>query len=157
MRLFLASAPYDWTAVLKLVQSAFAYMEGRIDPPSSMHRLTTEVIAKQAETGEVWMIEDQETPVACVFLTRKPHALYIGKLAVALTHRNRGLARQLLENAAIRAQELGFDRLELETRIELIENHELFARLGFVRTGINAHTGYARPTSITMQKNLSNS
>ena len=33
-----AVAPYDWPALLALIQAAFAGMDGRIDPPSSMHR-----------------------------------------------------------------------------------------------------------------------
>ncbi len=76
-----ASDPYDWAALLDLIRRAFAGMEGRIDPPSSMHALTPESIAAQARSGEVWVIG--APPVACVFLTPKPGALYLGKLAVA--------------------------------------------------------------------------
>lgn len=42
--------------------------------------------------------------------------------------------------------------LELETRIELLENHATFAALGFVRVTESAHPGFSRPTSITMRK-----
>ena len=30
----------DWAGLLRLLEEAFASMEGRIDPPSSVHRLT---------------------------------------------------------------------------------------------------------------------
>ncbi len=76
-----ALAPYDWPALLALIRAEFSGMEGRIDPPSSMHRLTAETIAEQATKAEVWVIGTP--PRACVFLTPKADALYIGKLAVA--------------------------------------------------------------------------
>jgi phosphinothricin acetyltransferase len=41
--------------------------------------------------------------------------------------------------------------LELETRIELTENHATFARMGFIKTAETAHPGYERPTSIKMR------
>ncbi len=52
------------------------------------------------------------------------------------------------------ARQTGHAVLELETRIELTENHDTFAALGFVKTGEHAHDGYDRPTFITMRKRL---
>ncbi len=60
----------------------------------------------------------------------------------------------MVEKASERAVALGLPLLELEVRIELVENHVLFARLGFVKTAENAHAGYNRPTSITMQRGV---
>jgi len=151
---FRAQNPYPWDKVLKLIQTSFAYMETRIDPPSSMHRLTVGTIAEQSDTGEIWVIEHDNNPIACIFLTPKPHALYLGKLAVLDTYCGQGLARQLVRRAETRALALGFTTLELETRIELAENHRTFEKTGFHKTDETAHDGYTRPTSITMQKEL---
>jgi len=93
-------------------------------------------------------------PVAVVFLTVKPGRLYLGKLAVDASMRGQGLARRLVAQAETRARILGLPVVELETRVELVENHATFARLGFAKTGETAHPGYDRPTSITMQKRL---
>ncbi|GHD98926.1 hypothetical protein U879_20630 [Defluviimonas sp. 20V17] len=149
-----AIPPYDWQALLRLIQTNFAYMEGRIDPPSSMHRLTAGAIARKAEEGEIWVIEDDHHPVACVFLTPREGALYIGKLTVATSHRGRGLARRLVEMAQTRAEALGLQLLELQSRIELVENHAAFASMGFELTGETAHPGFDRPTSLTFRKLL---
>lgn len=149
---FRAQDPFDWAALLTLIRAAFAGMEGRIDPPSSMHALTAEGIARQAAEGEVWVIG--APPVACMFLTPKPGRLYIGKLAVSDAHRGRGLARRLIELAEIRARALGLPLLELQTRIELVENHATFASLGFRQTGATAHPGFARPTSLTFARTV---
>lgn len=136
--------------ILALIRRSFAYMDGRIDPPSSMLRLDLEQVAAQCRTGEVWSIG---TPVrACMFLTLRPSALYLGKLAVDTAYRGRGFARRLVDLAADRAKTGGFDFIELQTRIELTENHEAFARLGFVKTGDSRHPGYDRATSITMRR-----
>lgn len=151
---FRVSDPYDWDALLSLIRSEFAFMQGQIDPPSSMHRLTVQDIARQATTGEVWVIEDGARPVACLFLTLKPGALYLGKLAVASAYRGQGLARLLVDTAADRARTLGLPVLELQTRIELVENHAAFAAMGFAKTGETAHEGYDHPTSITMHKKV---
>jgi ribosomal protein S18 acetylase RimI-like enzyme len=147
-----AAEPFDWAGLLALIQRAFKGMEGRIDPPSSLHRLTTEGIAEQARTGEVWVIGD---PVAaCVFLTVKPGRLYLGKLAVEPAQQGRGYGKALVRLAETRCAALGLPLLELETRVELVENHAVFRKLGFVETGRKAHAGFDRPTSITFAKTL---
>lgn len=137
-------------AILDLIRRCFASMEGRIDPPSSMHRLTAETIAQHCRDGEVWIISTP--PVACVFLTPKADCLYLGKLAVDAAWRGQGLAALLVDHAMDRARALGLNAVELQVRVELVENHRAFAKMGFVKTGETAHPGYDRPTSITMQR-----
>ncbi len=147
-----ATAPYDWASLLRLITTAFAGMEGRIDPPSSIERLTVEDIARQAETGEIWVIG--APAFACIFLTRRPGCLYLGKIAVATAQRNRGHTRALINVAERRARALGLPVLELQSRVELIENHAAFAALGFQQVALTAHEGFDRPTAITFRKVL---
>jgi GNAT superfamily N-acetyltransferase len=142
--------PYDWPALLSLLHRAFASMDGIIDPPSSLHILTADGIAEQARKGEVWVIG--QPALACLFLTPKPGALYLGKLAVDPAHQGQGHARELVENAAQRARALGLPALELQTRIELTANHAAFRRMGFVNTAATAHPGYSRPTTLTFRR-----
>jgi N-acetylglutamate synthase-like GNAT family acetyltransferase len=137
-------------AILDLIRRCFASMEGRIDPPSSMHRLTAEGIAQHCRDGEVWIIGTP--PVACVFLTPKADCLYLGKLAVDAAWRGQGLAARLVDQAMASARAHGLKSVELQVRVELVENHRAFAKLGFVKTAETAHPGYDRPTSITMQR-----
>lgn len=146
-----ADSPY-LADILALLRRAFAYMDGRIDPPSSLHHLSVEQIAKQCDSGEVWGVG--QPPRACIFFTVKEPALYLGKFAISKELRGQGLARKFIELAERRATALGLSYLELETRIELTENHHAFAALGFVKTGETSHDGYDRVTSILMQKRL---
>lgn len=138
--------------ILDLVQRSFAYMEPRINPPSSMYRLTTAAIQEQCLSGEVWTIGEQ--PDACVFLTDKEDCLYIGKLAVCENRRGQGYAKKLIELAAGRARCKGLPALELNTRIELVENHQTFQRLGFAKIADGRHEGFSKPTYIVMRKPL---
>ena len=134
--------------VLDLIRRGFAGMDGRIDPPSSMHRLT--VADLSAPTHEVWAIG--MPPRACVVLTPRSDTLYLGKLAVADHARGHGLARVLVEHAIERASALGLPSVTLQVRVELIENHATFARLGFAEVARTAHPGYDRPTSVTFRR-----
>ena len=135
-------------AVLGLIRRAFAEMEGRIDPPSSMHRLT--VADLSAPTCEVWVIG--APPAACVLLTPRADTLYLGKLAVAPAHRRRRLARRLVDMACDRARALGLASVTLQVRVELEGNQRAFARMGFAEVGRTAHPGFDRPTSITLAR-----
>jgi len=147
-----ARAPYDWSAILRLIQTEFSAMDGRIDPPSSMLSLTASAIAEQALRGEVWVTGSP--PLACMILTPKPHALYIGKLAVARSHRGKGLARALIDTAAMRARALGLPVLELQTRVELVENHATFRAMGFAEVGRSSHPGFDRITTLNFQRRV---
>ena len=142
----------DFGPVLRLIRAAFAGMEGRIDPPSSMHGLSEAALAAMARAGEVWVIG--VPVVACVVLTPQAGHLYLGKLAVAEGWRGRGLARVLVDLACARAAEWGLPAVQLQTRVELVENHAVFAALGFVEVARTAHAGYDRPTSVTFRKDV---
>lgn len=139
-------------AVLDLMRTSFAYLDTRIDPPSSIHNLTLEKLTEAATRSEIWVIGDK--PKACVILTRRPESLYLSKLAVAEAARGQGFARRLVQQALERAREMGLPSVTLQTRVELEENHAAFARLGFEEMCRTAHPGYDRPTSITFERKV---
>ncbi len=145
----LAQDPCNWQAILALIARAFAGMDGRIDPPSTLQSLTVEGLRT---ASEVWVIG--APPVACVILTPRSGALYLGKLAVDPAMQGRGLGRRLVAQAEVRARALGLAVLELQTRVELVENHAIFTRMGFRKVAETAHTGYARSTAFTYHKRL---
>jgi N-acetylglutamate synthase-like GNAT family acetyltransferase len=140
-----------WKAVRTLIQDAFAYMEARIDPPSSAQRLTPQSMAADAAKGALLLAERAGVLVGCVFVRPKEDALYVGKLAVRPGLQGGGIGKALVTAARAEARMRALKTLELQTRIELTENHAAFARMGFVKTAETAHPGYERPTSITMR------
>ncbi|MDJ0826236.1 MAG: GNAT family N-acetyltransferase [Rhodobacter sp.] len=134
MRLTRADVNTDWPAVRQLLQDAFAYMERRLGHPARAAQVSAGDLATEANTGTVFLIFDGTRPVACLFCRRSrdhPDALYLGKLAVAASHRGRGLARDLVEAATQTAEAQGFSALTLDTGTAFPELLSLFQTLGF--------------------------
>jgi GNAT superfamily N-acetyltransferase len=140
--------------LLALIRRAFAYMDGVIDPPSSVQRLTLDSLKAKAGKEIAFAAYDEALLIGCVFVELKDGSAYVGKLAVDPAHQMGGIGRLLMEAAEAEARRVGLPALELQTRIELTGNHEAFARLGFRETERTAHPGFDRPTSITMRKAL---
>ena len=144
----------DWAGLLALLHAAFAYQHDRIDPPSSLHALNAELLAEKAMSEHLLIAVEGDALIACAFAKPQPGHLYIGKVAVSPHRQGEGIGRLLMQAAQELALQKGLAALELETRIELHENHRTFAALGFARIAENAHAGYNRTTSIRMRKRL---
>lgn len=142
----------DWAALHTLLVTCFSFMEGRIDPPSSLSEMTPESLREKAAAETLVTIRQGGRLVACGYLKDTGRSVYLGKLAVHPDHRGRGLLRRIVAEAEAMARTLGRPALELGTRVELTENHATFARLGFREVGRTAHPGYDRPTSVTMAR-----
>lgn len=142
----------DWPGLLRLLQTSFAYMDGRIDPPSSLHRLDEPALQAKARDEHLIVARDAGRLVGCAFADVRADVIYVGKLAVAADVRGRGIARALIDAADDLARRFGKPRLELQTRVELVENQRTFEALGFRKVAETAHAGFDRPTSITMQR-----
>lgn len=143
----------DAEAVAALIREAFSQLPAAIDPPSGALRETAASIAAHLETGGGAVV-DEDGPVACVLWAERDGGLYIGRLAVAPAWRGRGLAGRLVEAAAAEARRRSLPRLRLGVRLALEGNRQTFARLGFVEVGLRSHEGYARPTSVDMERIL---
>lgn len=141
----------DWAGLLALIRAAFAGMEGRIDPPSSLTRMDAEALAAKAEAETLLLAWEEGRLAGCLFAERR-EVLYVGKMAVAPGLQGRGIGRALMAAAEGLAREAGLPALELQTRVELTDNHRAFGRMGFARVGETAHPGFSRPTSLTFRK-----
>jgi GNAT superfamily N-acetyltransferase len=142
----------DWEQVRLLILDAFAYMGPRIDPPSSALQLTERSIQEDAQNSTLLLAYGAGDLVGCLFAHPKNDALYISKLAVRPSLQGIGIGRRLMEAARAEARLRGIDTLELQTRIELTENHAAFARMGFLKTAETAHEGFDRPTRIALTR-----
>jgi ribosomal protein S18 acetylase RimI-like enzyme len=143
-----------WEALLALIRAAFAPMDGVINPPSSVHRLTSQALRAKAQSETGFLAWAGDTIVGCTFIAEKADHFYLGKLAVLPAHQGRGVGRRLLEAVERYAVQADKPLIELQTRVELTANQSTFRALGFVETGRTAHPGFDRPTSVTMRKRL---
>ncbi|MFL6656233.1 MAG: GNAT family N-acetyltransferase [Sulfurifustis sp.] len=109
---------------------------------------------KARDEALILAFEDQRL-IGCAFASLREDCVYVSKLAVDTAVRRRGVARKMMQEAERFARANARPFVELETRIELIENHKTFAALGFSKVAESAHPGFDRPTSITMRKPVS--
>lgn len=149
-------APPDfdrWAALHRLLVLSFSGMEGRIDPPSSLTSLSASDLEQMSRTQVLLLgIGASGDPVACAYLRPEPDALYLGKVAIHPDLRGRGLLHHIIAAAEAEARRLGRNTLELETRIELIENHAAFSAAGFRQVAERAHPGFDHPTSLIFRR-----
>jgi ribosomal protein S18 acetylase RimI-like enzyme len=131
-----------------------ALLHARIDPPSSLHKMDTAALAAKAGAETLLLALAGERLLGCLFARPLGASLYVGKFAVAPDAQGQGIGRRLMHAAEVLAREHGLAGIELETRIELVENHATFQALGFRKIAEKSHPGYDRPTSITMHKHV---
>ena len=144
----------DWAGLHRLLTVCFSYMDGRVDPSSSLRSMTPDDPRRKAAEESLIVVFDGDELVACGFLTEADDSIYLGKLAVSSRFRRRGILRAMVEIAEDMANRQGRNWLELQTRIELTENHRTFEAHGFARVRETAHPGFAKPTSVTMRKRV---
>ena len=144
----------DWHALRAFVLNAFAYMDARIDPPSSIHRMDAKAFQQKALDETLVTANIEGKMIGCTFCRNEPEWLYVGKVAVDDKMRGRGVARKLIDHAFQMARKSDLLGLELETRIELVENHRTFERLGFIKEAEYCHDGFKNPTTILMRATL---
>jgi N-acetylglutamate synthase-like GNAT family acetyltransferase len=144
----------DWEGLRTLLREAYAYMAPRIDPPSSLLRMSAADLEAKAREETLILAFDDERLIGCAFAALRDDCVYVGRLAVDAACRRRGVAREIFAAAEALARAHAKRCLELETRIELVENHRTFAALGFAKVAEAAHPGFARPTMIVMRRPL---
>ena len=144
----------QWIKLLELLHAAFAYQNDRIDPPSSLHKLDAESLAQKAGEENLFLAVEDGELLGCAFARVNPSCVYVGKVAVWPARQGQGIGRLLMHAVEGFARGTGKPAMELDTRVELVENHKTFAAFGFVKTADRSHAGYTRTTFITMQKPL---
>jgi ribosomal protein S18 acetylase RimI-like enzyme len=144
----------DWDGLLQLLRAAFAYQEHRIDPPSSVYRLDARSLEEKSSQEHLFLASVASELAGCVFVDEQPRLLHVSKLAVWPQLQGRGIGRHLMRAVEVFARETGRTVLELETRVELTENHRTFESLGFSKVSEHAHGGYDHPTYIRMRRSL---
>jgi GNAT superfamily N-acetyltransferase len=146
-----------WSDLMALLHGAFAYMASRIDPPSSLTRMGVDDLRGKAQEENLIVAFEGTELVGCAFAALRDDCVYVGKIAVAESARRKGIAREMMATAVGVAHRNRRPFLELQTRVELVENQQTFAALGFEKAAETAHPGYDGPTSVTMRKRVGES
>ena len=123
--------PDDAATVHALTQTAFATLADIIDPPSSAHLETVEVVSAALAAGGGGIAEIAGEPVGAVRFTAASGHMYVGRVAVHPERRGLGVARALMAFAERHAASLGLPETRLEVRRSLTGNVVMFERLGY--------------------------
>ncbi|MFP2911880.1 GNAT family N-acetyltransferase [Pyxidicoccus sp. 3LFB2] len=148
------AVPEDAPLLALLLREAFEEYRGRLDPPSSAHGKTAEVVLRELRDGGAFLAESSSGPEGCVFFHPKADHLYLDRLAVLPPYRGRGVARALVEAVEARARALGPLPVRLNVRLALQDHQAWYARLGYAFFAHGTHAGYASPTFAVLQKSL---
>lgn len=142
----------DVPGIVSLIHAVFAEHRDLV-PPSSADKETETGLRAILGSGAIFKAI---TPglIGCVVAERRPGCLYLGRLAVALAWRRRGVAQDLLAAVERFARGAGVKLLELNVRLVLDGNIRLFERAGFRIVEQRSHPGFAVPTYHVMRKRL---
>jgi ribosomal protein S18 acetylase RimI-like enzyme len=93
---------------------------------------------------EVWVAEEDGTVTGFVVLCPEEDRMLLANVAVAPSHRGRGVGRALLTLAEERALAHGLHRIHLFTHVTMVENQALYERIGYLETHRSDDAGFAR-------------
>ena len=121
----------DALTVVQVVLSAFAEYDGALQVRPSALSDTVEQAEHAIEQGGVLLAWDGGQAVGTVRYDLREDCLYVGRLAVAPSHRRRGVGAALMRYIEELAPTLGRNRIELATRQSMPGNLAFYGRLGY--------------------------
>jgi ribosomal protein S18 acetylase RimI-like enzyme len=137
-----------------VIRAAFAAQSRLTNPPSSALSETAEAIMGKIGAGGGFGVFEAGSLIAAALWSLDGDTLHMARVSVAPKARGRGIVRSLITACETEASRRGVRRMTLKTRLELPENERLFERFGFARLKIEAHPGFAAPTTAVMEKVL---
>jgi GNAT superfamily N-acetyltransferase len=131
----------DASVVSAIVADAYSTYVPRIGrPPAPMSADYAELIA----AGEVWVGEEDARLLGVLVVRPRGDVLELENVAVDPVSQGRGLGRSLIGFAEQRAFDLGLAAVELYTNEAMVENLQLYPRLGYVETARRVEDGFRR-------------
>ena len=129
----------DAAAVAECVVLAYSPYLQRMDrPPAPM--LADHAAA--IDRGEVWIAVDKGRVHGVIVLVPEADHLFIANVAVEPAHQGHGLGRSLMTFAEDEAARRGLTELRLYTNELMIENVDIYGRLGFDEVERRTEDGY---------------
>jgi ribosomal protein S18 acetylase RimI-like enzyme len=131
----------DVAAVTAVVEAAYSHYVPRIGrPPAPMTADYETLVA----AGDVWVGEADGNVIGALVIRTAGDVLELENVAVDPAEQGRGHGRALVSFAEGHARDRGLIAVELYTNEAMVENVEMYPRLGFVETGRRVVDGYRR-------------
>ena len=93
---------------------------------------------------EAWVAESDGDVIGFLVLIGQGDGMLLDNVAVLPSHHGRGAGRALLTLAEEQARAGGYERISLYTNTAMLENQELYERIGYVETHRADQHGFAR-------------
>ena len=93
---------------------------------------------------EAWVAESDGDVIGFLVLMGERDRMLLDAVAVRPSHQGLGAGRALLSLAEARARAGGYERIGLYTNEVMVENQQLYERIGYVETHRAAEHGFAR-------------
>lgn len=152
--LFTHAQSQDAAELLHVIQAAYAEFLGKLDPPSGAFAETASSIqAKLFKGGAIKAMVDREV-IGCVIYEPRADFMYFGRLAVLPAWRRFGVARSLIAAVEQCAKAVGLTRVQIGVRLVLPAHQAYYEALGYQPIEYTCHPGFSQPTSVTMEKPL---
>jgi ribosomal protein S18 acetylase RimI-like enzyme len=138
----------DAAAMRQLVDDAYRlYIERLGKPPGPM----LDDYAKRIAAGQAWVLEDDDGIAGLLVLEDTQAGLLLDNIAVAPRAQGKGHGRRLIDFTETEGRRRGYAQVRLYTNVMMVENLQLYTRLGFRETGRVSEKGYER---VYMAKDL---
>jgi ribosomal protein S18 acetylase RimI-like enzyme len=144
----------DVPSLVAVLIAAFEEYRGRLDPPSGAHDETEEQLRDTLRGAHAVLAHAGRGLVGCVFYAPMCDYVDLFRLAVLPAYRRRGVGRALIEYVEMRALALDIPRVQLGVRVALPANRAYYERMGYSFLEARTHTGYAEPTYVILEKQL---
>ena len=105
--------------------------------------MDTDYAAAVTDT-EAWVASVGGEAVGFLLLVDEGDAMLLENVAVLPSHHGQGVGRALLALAEDRARAAGRTRIRLYTHESMVENQQLYARIGYVETHRETEHGLTR-------------
>jgi ribosomal protein S18 acetylase RimI-like enzyme len=146
--------PADAPAMAAVLAEAFAEFKTQYTPGAiAATAPSAEVIAQRFAEGPQWVAEADGVIVGTASAAPKGSGLYVRSLAVAPAARGRRLGARLMRQVEAYARAEGFQRMVLSTTPVLTGAIQMYAALGFERSGEGPWDLFGQPL-FTMVKIL---
>src|SRR3546814_20208805 len=103
-------------------------MDGRIDPPSSLHRFDAPKLAVKARDEELVLAFVNSELAGCLFAAPRKDSFYLGKIAVRPGLQGRGLARRMIALAEAGARSRNRKSRDVQKRNDQKEKHRALGK-----------------------------
>jgi len=149
------ASPADAEQVVDILKRSFAEFTGLFDPPSGALSETAESVNEKLQQGRCFLALVDEKPVGCVFSRPDGEDYYLFRLGVLPNSRGKGVGVGLVKHIENIAQQEGFKRVRLGTRLAVPRNIRYYERLGYEHISDGVHPVTGQPFYAVMVKTLS--